>query len=240
MTNGNASRNIPGMTNGRTKVVGYVRVSTDKQADHGISLDAQKTKIRQYAELYDLDLVGIVEDAGFSAKSLDRAGLQTALGMLTSGKADALLIVKLDRLTRSVRDLGELVERYFASRFSLLSIGDQIDTRSASGRLILNVLTSVAQWEREATGERTRDAMAYMKSKGEFTGGNSAPYGFSVQNGKLVPVESEQEVIRVAKDLQNAGLSRREIAKILDQKGIRSRAGKVFDATQIGRMQKAA
>lgn len=231
---------MPGMTNGRTKVVGYVRVSTDKQADHGISLDAQKTKIRQYAELYDLDLVAIIEDAGLSAKSLDRAGLQTALGMLTSGKAEALLVVKLDRLTRSVRDLGELVEKYFATKYSLLSMNDAIDTRTASGRLVLNVLTSVAQWEREATGERTRDAMKHKKANGEFTGGKSAPYGYTVENGKLVPVESEQELIRVAKDLQNAGLSRREIAKIFDQKGIRSRSGKVFDATQIGRMQKAA
>lgn len=227
------------MANGRTKVVGYIRVSTDKQADEGVSLDAQRAKITAYCVAMDLELVAIVEDAGLSAKSLDRPGLHAALAMLESGKSQALLVTKLDRLTRNVRDLGDLIEKFF-SKYSLLSMADQIDTRSATGRLMLNVLTSVAQWERETAGERTRDAMAHMKAKGEFTGGNSAPYGFSVQNGKLVPVESEQEVIRVAKDLQNAGLSRREIAKILDQKGIRSRSGKVFDATQIGRMQKAA
>lgn len=227
------------MANGRTKVVGYVRVSTDKQADEGVSLDAQRAKITAYCVAMDLELVGIVEDAGLSAKSLDRPGLRSALAMLTSGKAQAMLVTKLDRLTRSVRDLGDLIERFFTT-YSLLSMSDQIDTRSATGRLMLNLLTSVAQWERETTGERTRDAMAHKKANGEFTGGNSAPYGYAVENGKLVPVESEQEVIRVAKDLHAAGFSRRAIAKILDEKGIRSRSGKVFDATQIGRMQNAA
>jgi DNA invertase Pin-like site-specific DNA recombinase len=218
------------------RVVGYIRVSTEKQLDSGLSLEMQRKRLEAYALALDLDLVAIIEDPGASAKTLDRPGLRAALAMLTAGRADALLVVKLDRLTRSVRDLGELVERYFATRYSLLSMSDAIDTRTAAGRLVLNILTSVAQWEREATGERTRDAMAHMKAKGEFTGGNSAPYGYAVENGKLVPVESEQEAIRVAKDLQNAGLSRREIAKILDQKGIRSRSGKVFAATQIGRM----
>ena len=223
------------MSSARTKVVGYVRVSTDKQADHGISLDAQKTKIQAYALAMDLDLVAIVEDAGASAKSLDRAGLQTALAMLTAGRADALLVTKLDRLTRSVRDLGELVERYFASRFSLLSMGDAIDTRTAAGRLVLNVLTSVAQWEREATAERTRDALRHKASKGEFCGGQ-APYGFSVENDKLVRNEAEQGVLSVVAELKAAGLSLRGIAAELDRAGIRARNGKTFAATQIARM----
>lgn len=223
------------MNSARTKVVGYIRVSTDKQADSGISLDAQKTKIRQYAELYDLDLVAIIEDAGVSAKSLDRAGLRSALSMLEKGQADALLVVKLDRLTRSVRDLGELVERYFASRFSLLSLSDSIDTRTAAGRLVLNVLTSVAQWEREATGERTRDAMAHKKAKGEFTGGQ-APYGFSNENGVLVRNEAEQGVLAVVAELKAAGLSLRGIVAELDRAGIVSRSGKAFGVTQIARM----
>src|SRR5437899_402380 len=98
-----------------TRTVAYLRVSTDKQADHGISLDAQRAKAEAYATLYDLDLVEVIVDAGVSAKTLDRPGLTRALAMLRSGKADAVLVVKLDRLTRSVRDLGDLVERYFAS-----------------------------------------------------------------------------------------------------------------------------
>ncbi len=136
-----------------TRTIAYLRVSSDKQADRGVSLDAQRAKLKAYAELYELDLVDVVVDAGLSAKSLDRPGLQRALGMLKAGDAEALLVVRLDRLTRSVVDLGTLVERYIApGKAALLSVGEQIDTRSAAGRLVLNVLASVSQWEREAIG----------------------------------------------------------------------------------------
>src|ERR1700730_5734959 len=117
-----------------TRTIAYLRVSTDKQADRGVSLDAQRAKVAAYAELYDLELLEVIIDAGESAKSLDRPGLQRALGMLKAGEAEALLVVKLDRLTRSVVDLGTLVERYFApGKVALLSVGEQIDTRSAAG-----------------------------------------------------------------------------------------------------------
>ena len=99
------------------------------------------------------ELVGIEVDAGLSAKTLDRPGLQSALSKLDAGEAQALIVLKLDRLTRRVADLDTLIERYFGSRFTLMSVSEQIDTSSAAGRLVLNVLTSVAQWERETTSE---------------------------------------------------------------------------------------
>jgi DNA invertase Pin-like site-specific DNA recombinase len=89
-----------------TKTIAYLRVSTDKQADRGVSLDAQRAKLRAYAELYEPELVDVIVDAGYSAKSLDRPGLQRALAMLKVGDVEGLLVVKLDRLTRSVVDLG--------------------------------------------------------------------------------------------------------------------------------------
>ena len=95
----------------RTKAIAYLRVSTDKQADKGISLDAQRAKVEAYAQLYDLELVETVIDAGVSAKSLNRPGLEKALTLLEQKKADALIVVKLDRLTRSVADLGTLVNQ---------------------------------------------------------------------------------------------------------------------------------
>ena len=115
----------------RTKVIGYVRVSTEGQADGGVSLDAQRAKLAAYCTALDLDLIAVEVDAGLSAKSLDRPGLTRALGMLTRGDATALLVCKLDRLTRSVRDLGALVDTYFAAgRWALLSVADSIDTVS--------------------------------------------------------------------------------------------------------------
>src|SRR4051812_10036683 len=146
-----------------TRTIAYLRVSTDKQADRGVSLDAQRAKVRAYAALYDLELVEVIVDAGASAKTLDRSGLQRALAMLKRGQAQALLVVKLDRLTRSVRDLGHLVDGYFvAGKAALLSVSEQVDTRTASGKLVLNILASVSEWERAAIGERTSAAMQHL------------------------------------------------------------------------------
>src|SRR5678810_132863 len=98
----------------KSRIIGYIRVSTDQQADLGNSLKAQETKIRQYCELFDLELVRIEVDAGASAGSLDRPALRRALQALDEFQAQGLLITKLDRLTRSVKDLCVLLETYFS------------------------------------------------------------------------------------------------------------------------------
>src|SRR5258708_8477261 len=97
-----------------TRTIAYLRVSTDKQADRGVSLDVQRAKAKVYAELYDLELLEVIVDAGESAKALDRPGLQRALGMLKRGEAEAMLVVKLDRLTPSVPAPRHLATTYFA------------------------------------------------------------------------------------------------------------------------------
>jgi len=219
-----------------TKTIAYLRVSTDKQADKGVSLEAQQEKARAYASLYDLDLVDVIVDAGESAKTLDRPGLQRALSLLKTGQADALLVVKLDRLTRSVVDLGKLIETYFVpGKAALMSVGEQIDTRSAAGRLVLNILASVSQWERETIGERTSVAMRHKQSQGEYIGGG-APYGFELVDGELIEDSYEHDVIRQAKELRDSGLSLAAVAKELDRRGIQSRNAKPFAAMQIKRL----
>jgi DNA invertase Pin-like site-specific DNA recombinase len=116
-------------------------------------------------------LVVVEADEGASAKTLERPALQRALAMLREHQADALLVPKLDRLTRRVVDLGLLIETYFAEgRWALVSVADQIDTRTAAGRMTLFILMSVAQWEREAIGERTADALAHLRAEGVVLG----------------------------------------------------------------------
>lgn len=221
-----------------TRTVAYIRVSTDKQADRGVSLDAQRAKVKAYADLYDLDLVDVIVDAGASAKSLERPGLQRALGMLRSGQAEALLVVKLDRLTRSVRDLCDLVDRYFRDgKRSLLCVDGQVDTRSAAGRMVLNLLTTIGQWEREAIGERTAAAMQHKRAQGEFTGGR-APYGYQVgaDGEHLAPVAGEQAVIAEARRLRAGGRSLRAVAQELEAQGSHARNGRPFAPQQVARM----
>lgn len=218
-----------------TRTIAYIRVSTDKQADAGVSLDAQRAKVEAYAALYDLDLVAVKVDAGESAKSLERPALREAFAMLDAGEADALLVVKLDRLTRSVRDLGELVERFFSKDVALLSVSEQIDTRTAGGRLVLNVLASVSQWEREVIGERTSVAMRHMQAEGRYTGGQ-APYGFRLVDGELLEHDVEQEVIAEARKLRASGLTLRAVAGELSKRGFTTRTGRAFAATQVSRI----
>lgn len=220
-----------------TRAVAYLRVSTDKQADRGVSLEAQRAKVEAYASLYDLELVDVIVDAGVSAKTLDRPGLHAALGLLRQKKADALLVVKLDRLTRSVVDLGTLVRDYFSRENgpALLSVADQIDTRTAGGRLVLNVLASVSQWEREAIGERTSNAMQHMRAQGEYTGGR-VPYGFELVGSELVEHAGEQLVLRSARELRASGLALRAVSEELAKRGFKSRTGAAFTASSIRNM----
>ena len=215
----------------RTRVVGYVRVSTEEQAKEGISLEAQRAKLEAYCLAMDLDLVAVRGDAGASAKSLrKRPGLAEALGDLEEGRADAIIVCKLDRLTRSVRDLGDLVERYFASRFILLSLTDSIDTRTAGGRLVLNVLASVSQWEREAIGERTRETLTYLKTQGVRLGGEGLGWRRTSERdeeGRAVVVEdlAERAVLARIKALKAAGLSLRVICARLEAEGVAAKRG---------------
>lgn len=212
------------MGSNRTRCIGYCRVSTDHQAERGISLEAQRAKLAAYAVAIDLDLVTIVEDAGVSAKSLERPGLSEALKMLEAGQASGLLVVKLDRLTRSVRDLGDLVELYFAARFSLLSVNDSVDTRTASGRMVLNIMTTIAQWEREAGSERTRDALAALKSKGVKLG--REPLGLTRTARRdaegrchVAPVAEEAATVRWIFELRCQGCSLAKIVSMLTERG---------------------
>jgi DNA invertase Pin-like site-specific DNA recombinase len=215
------------------RAVGYVRVSTERQVQEGISLEAQRSRLKAHCRAQDIVLIDIVTDDGYSAKSLERRGLRQALRTLAEGEADAIIVVKLDRLTRSVKDLGYLCDTYFREElpYSLLSVSDSIDTRSAGGKLLLNVLMSVAQWEREAIGERTQEALAELKRQGIRLGG--APYGWRYsddanEKGRryLIEVPEEQIGIRRICELYDADVYLRQICKLLHAEGIPSRGSK--------------
>src|ERR1035437_8627858 len=138
----------------KTKAIGYVRVSTDKQVEHGVSLEAQVEKIRAMATVHDVELLDVLVDAGESAKDLDRPGMVRILEMVQARAVGMVIVAKLDRLTRSVKDLAVLMEQFQRRGVSLVSVAESLDTGSASGRLVLNIMVSVSQWEREAIGER--------------------------------------------------------------------------------------
>jgi DNA invertase Pin-like site-specific DNA recombinase len=215
------------------RVVGYIRVSTAKQVDAGHSLEAQRAKLDAYCGLYGLELVGIYADEGASASSMEgRAGLAQALDDVRKGRADGLLVAKLDRLTRSTRDLGAILDECNKRGWALLSVAEQLDTASAAGRLVCGILGVVGQWEREAIAERTSEVMQSMRARGLYTGGK-CPYGFELFDGQLEVNKAEQLVIRAVKVYREAGLSLRGIAKQLEKRGMFARAGKPWTAQSI-------
>lgn len=209
------------------RIICYCRVSTTDQADKGVSLEAQQAKLAAYASLYDLTVVETIIDAGESGKSLNRPGLQSALAMLRKGQADGLAVVKLDRLTRSVADWQSLIDDYFGERpgKQLFSVADSIDTRTAAGRLVLNVLLSVGQWEREAIGERTKEALGHKIRNRERVGAVRFGFDLADDGRQLVPNEAEQAAIRLMHELRTAGQPLRKIAAELSRRGIATKEG---------------
>src|SRR5258708_6369463 len=116
------------------------------------------------------ELDGVIVDGGESAKDLNRPGVQRLLSLVNSGKVDAVIVAKLDRLTRSVKDLCGLLELFEKRKVALISVAESLDTGSAAGRLVITIMGAVSQWEREAIGERTRDALRHKRSQGRRVG----------------------------------------------------------------------
>src|ERR1700722_9493560 len=174
------------------KAIGYVRVSTDRQAEQGVSLEAQEAKIRAMATVQGAHLGEVVVDGGESAKSLNRPGLQRLLGLVNAGSIEAVIVAKLDRLTRSVKDLCGLLELFEKRRVALISVAESLDTGSAAGRLVITIMGAVSQWEREAIGERTRDALRHKRSKGARVGNIEFGYRLAADLKHLEPDPAEQ------------------------------------------------
>jgi site-specific DNA recombinase len=219
------------------KAIGYARVSTDEQAAEGVSLDAQVRKIRDYCRIYDIELVDVVVDGGVSGKSLDRPGVQDVLGMMDRKEVDGVVVAKLDRLTRSVRDLNVLVEKYFVADagMHLVSIHENINTQTAMGRFMINVVGSIAQLERETIVERTTEALSHKKRIGEVVG--STPYGWDVGgDGKtLVENDREQRVLDYIRHCRVEGMSFQEVADALNEQRVPKKyTGKVTKRGVVG------
>jgi site-specific DNA recombinase len=220
--------------------VGYVRVSTDKQADRGVSLDAQAEKIRAMAVVHNAALIDIIVDGGESAKSLNRPGMARLLALVDAGEVQTVIIAKLDRLTRSVKDLCTLLERLERRSVALISVAESLDTGSAAGRLVLNIMTAVSQWEREAIGERTRDALCHKRIQGERVG--NIPFGSRLADDgqHLEPDPAEQAALAEIRRLRNEGATMRAIAATLNHKAYQTRRATPWRLESVARVLNSA
>lgn len=209
--------------------VGYVRVSTGDQADNGASLDAQKARIAAWCTLSGYELADVYTDRGISGKSMrNRDGLQHALARI--GKGDALVVYSLSRLARSTKDAIAISELLSKRGADMVSLSEQIDTTSASGKMVFRMLSVLAEFERDLVSERTKGVLAFKKAKGEKYG--PLPFGFAEDDGRLVELAWEAEVVAEMLAMRERGDTFLTIANTLNARGIKGkRGGKWFPST---------
>jgi len=211
------------------KAIGYVRVSTQGQADEGVSLEAQKAKIEAWCLANDYELVGIHEDAGISGTKSDREGLQTALE--SAGNGMALVVYSLSRLTRSTKDMLDMAEKLEKRSTDLVSLTEKIDTTTAAGRMVFRMLAVLNEFEREQVGERTKAALAHKKAIGEKYA--PVPFGYRELEGRLVEVEQEAKLVAQILRRREQGHTLMSIADWLNNQGIEGKKGGKWYASTV-------
>lgn len=186
-------------------VVGYARVSTSEQGDSGAGLEAQRAAIRAEAARHGWTLAAIHEDVA-SGKSLKRRpGLDAALAAVESGEAGGLIVSKLDRLSRSVRDFADLLADFQRRGWALVVMDLGVDTSTIMGAAMAQMVSVFAELERKRIGERTKEALAVKKAEG-------------VRLGR--PPELDPKVRAKIRRLEKRGYSLAAIARQLNEDGV--------------------
>ena len=153
-------------------------------------------------------------------------------------KVQAVIVAKLDRMTRSVKDLCGLLELFEKRKVALVSVAESLDTGSAAGRLVITIMGAVSQWEREAIGERTRDALQHKRSNGERVGNIEYGYQLGPDNKHLEPNSTEQAALADIRALCAQRLSMRAIAAELNERGHTTRRGTPWRLESVARVLK--
>jgi len=215
------------------KAVAYTRVSTDEQVRNGVSLEAQIASIEEWAEKAHIRLIQRFEDAGISGTGIrQRPALQEALKLSCSEKA-VLVVYSLSRLSRSTKDTLLIAEKLDKAGADLVSLSEQLDTTSASGKMIFRLMAVLNEFERDQVSERTKAALDHKKRSGLVY--SPVPYGFKRNGNRLHPVHEEQKVIKLMHQWRSQGKSFRRIADALTEQDIPTKnGGKWYPATVRG------
>jgi DNA invertase Pin-like site-specific DNA recombinase len=227
-----------GVLHARVRCAIYTRKSSEEGLDQEFnSLRAQREACGAFINSLRHEgwvcLPAAFDDGGFSGATMERPALQRLLAEITAGRADIVVVCKIDRLTRSLADFAKIVEILDARGASFVSVTQQFNTTTSMGRLTLNVLLSFAQFEREVIGERIGDKIAASKKKGMWMGG-VPPLGYRAEDRKLIVVDSDAEIVRSIfhryADLGSVRLLKQE----LEARGINSKSWTSASGRRIG------
>jgi len=190
----------------------YIRVSTEEQVKQGVSLAAQKEALENYAKALGYEVYKFYKDEGRSAKDIKgRPEIKHLLEDAKTRKFQAIFIYKLDRFSRSLKDLIETIEKLKEWNVDFVSLQDKIETTSASGKLMFHIISAFAEFERNVTGERTKFAMNKQARDGNPI--TRAPWGYKIENKKLVSAEHSYQIQEVFQEFLNQNISLTKLAK---------------------------
>lgn len=214
------------------KAIGHIRVSTQKQADEGVSLDAQRAKIEAWCLTNDYELAGIHCDEGISGTKSNRDGLLAAMAEV--GKGTALVVYSLSRLTRSTKDLLAFTEQLDHQGADLISLTEKIDTTTAAGKMVFRMLGVLNEFERDQVSERTKAALTHKKENNQAY--NHTPFGYYRSGDRLMWDKTEQRLIGYVQSKHRRGMSYSAIARLLNKENIPTKLGKQWQPMQVSRL----
>ena len=212
----------------------YTRVSTDAQGEDGkVSLPEQERMAKAFIESKGWRYIKTYEDNGYTGRNMNRPALQEMLKDIRGGEVDAIVIFKLDRLSRKQRDTLTIIEDSLLSNgVDLASLNETLDTITPWGRAMIGILSSFNQLESENIALRTKMGRYATAREGGYAGGKP-PLGYRAENGQLVIVPEEAEIVRKVFELKAQGKTLQGIADILNEMGYRSKKGNMFKHSAI-------
>jgi len=225
------------MAKGSQQAIAYIRVSTQEQANEGVSLAAQEERIRAYCTMAGLDLVRTIRDEGVSGSKplvTRPGGGELARALAGKSKVKHIVALKLDRLFRDAEDALHQTKEWDNKGIALHLIdmgGQAVNTATAMGRYFLTMMAGFAELERSLIAERTATALAHKKANREAY--SPTPLGFDRKGDALVVNEREQEAVRFIREQRAAGLSLREIADQLNAAGVPTKKGGKWYASTV-------
>lgn len=226
---------MPKSPPGLLKAVGYARVSTAEQVSEGLSLDAQEARIRSWCEATGAELVDVVREEGVSGSKLlsERPGGRRIAQLLDARRpgADAVVVVRMDRLGRDAAEQIDLLKRFRAGRVGLVAIAQQIDLATPHGRAMAQIGAVFNELERALIAERTTEALAQLRVQGRAW--NHAPFGWKIVDGHLEVHPTEQETLTRARELRASGIGYLKVAAALNKEGRSTKRGGAWQAMSV-------
>jgi len=216
------------------RVAIYTRVSTEDQAKEGFSLDAQRERLEAYCKARDWHVVATYVDDGHSGRDVKRPAYQRMLGERDAW--DTILVIKMDRIHRNSRNFMEMMDDLGGAEKDFVSATESLDTSTAMGRFVMDIIQRIAQLESEQIGERVHMGMSQKAKSGPGILGFPAPLGYDVSDGHLLVNAKEASVVREIFDMAVEGRTLEEIATDLNGRSVSTKRGKPWAAIKVYRI----